>query len=332
MITASQICAAFGLPSERATLASLRHADFPTWRLNTSTGSYVVKRLVEPTEDFPRERFDRAMTLERSAIAAGIRTAEPVPPVHAGLGWCTKITGHGWFRAHAWVDHRPMTATDDIASWLGHTMATLHRLLPDPSEPDWPMMGIYPGSTWQSWFDEATSAGHEWGQTGLARLPYLEELTEHLRLLYSRPGRVLTHGDIDPGNVLITYSGPVLIDWDTVWPYSPTLQAGHVAHRFSGGDTGRALAILAAYRDAGGQTDTVGDALFHSIAGQKLASLAIQITVLLGQLPAPRWMDTANADRLVEDRLRGLADFVADLTDQAKRVLGQAGADRHKPD
>ncbi len=322
MITTDHICAAFGLPSEQATLAPLRHADFPTWRLTTSTGSYVVKRLVEPTEAFPRERFDRAMTLERSAIAAGIRTAEPVPPVRADLGWCTKITDHGWFRAHAWVDHRPLRATDDIASWLGPTMATLHQLIPDPSEPDWPSMGIHPVSAWRDWFDEAASAGREWAEVGLSQLSYLEELTEHFRLLYSRPDRVLTHGDIDPGNILITDNGPVLIDWDTVWPFSPTLQAGHVAHRFSHGDLGRARAILAAYRDAGGRIDTLGDALFHSVAGQKLASLAIQITVLLGHEPAPRWMDVANADRLVEDRLRGLADLVDDLTGQAKRVLG----------
>ncbi len=260
------------------------------------------------------------MSLERLAIAAGIRTAMPLTPVAPEFGWCTRIPGHGWFRAHAWLEHRPVAETDDLTAWLGETLATLHRLLPDDDSVDLTAVGIHPAANWRDWVAEAEDTGRSWSGLARSRLGYIDDLTERLRVLYSRPGQVVTHGDFEPNNVLITADGPALIDWDTVRTYPPALQAARVALRFGRGQDDRMMAILDAYRNAGGQLDGIGEELFFSRVGHRLASLGILIAVLLGRRQPPRWVNLATAERRVIDDLRGLPELVDDLVDHARFV------------
>lgn len=320
MVAAGQLCTAFGLPVRGATVERWRHGDFLTRRLTTADGTFLVKELAAASDALPRERFERAMTLERLAIAAGIRTAVPVTPVLPEFGWCTRIPGHGWFRAHAWLEHRPVAETDDLAAWLGETLATLHRLLPDNDDVDLTAAGIHPAASWHDWVAEAEGTGRSWSGLARRRLGDIDDLTKRLRVLYSRPDQVVTHGDFEPNNVLITADGPVLIDWDTIGSYPPALQAARVALRFGHGHNDRIVAILDAYRNAGGRFDGFGEELFFSPLGHRLASLGILIAVLLGRQQPPRWVNLATAEQRVLDDLRGLPALVDDLVDHARFV------------
>ncbi|WP_152362091.1 aminoglycoside phosphotransferase family protein [Microlunatus speluncae] len=320
MIDPDRLAEAFGL-SPGGSLEPLRHGDLPTWRWTIGTDRFVVKEIVPAAGELRREYVDRAMILERVASEAGIRTPEPVAPVRPDVGWCTKITGHGWYRAHAWVDHRPLSPDDEIAPWLGQTLATLHRLIPADDERDWHSLGIHDDATWRTWIDAAELGGRAWAGPARRRLPFIERLTDRLRSRYaSAPDWVVTHGDLDRQNVLIAADGPVLIDWETVWPYSAAMQAGQVALRFGHDRPDRVRAILDCYRKAGGRIDTVGADLFIGSAGHRLASLGIRMRVVLGLQPPPRWLDPDAADRQIGDQLRRLPDLVADLDDRARAV------------
>lgn len=322
MVDAGQLSTAFGLPVRGATVERWSHSDFLTRRLTTASGTFLVKELATAADPFPRERFERAMTLERLAIAAGIRTPVPLTPAAPEFAWCARIPGHGWFRAHAWLEHRPVAETDDLAVWLGGTMATLHRLLPDNEGVDLAAVGIHPAANWRDWVAEVEDTGRAWSGLARRRLGYIDDLTKRLSALYSRPDQVVTHGDFEPNNVLITAAGPALIDWDIVRTYPPALHAARVALRFGHGHNDRIVAILDAYRSAGGQLDGLGDELFFSRVGHQLASLGILIDVLLGRRQPPRWVNLATAEQRVVDQLRGLPELVDGLVDRA-RFLAQ---------
>lgn len=316
-----RVSAAFGLPERGATLEPWGHGDFPTWRLTTRSGAYLVKELAAESDEFPRERFERAMRLERHAIAAGIRTAEPLAPLSPDVGWATKIRGQGWFRAHAWIEHRPVAESDDLAGWLGPTMATLHRLLPAEEGADLTEAGVHPAAAWRDWVTEAEATARPWAGLARRRLGFIDGLTERLRRLYTLPDQVLIHGDIEPNNVLITADGPALIDWDTVWPYPPALQAGRVALRFGGDDNARINAILAAYVRAGGRLEGIGEELFFSRVSHQLSTLAILINVLLDRRSAPQWVKPVTAEQRVVDQLRGLPELVDRLIARARLLM-----------
>lgn len=321
MITADRLAQAFGLTTAGAVLEPLRHGDFPTWKLITADGRYVVKELAPAAADFPRAYVERAMGLEQYASDAGIRTATPLVPVRPEAGWCTKITGHGWYRAHRWVAHQPVRAGEQITGWLGQTMATLHRLMPNQPAPGLTIRGVRPNEIWREWIAEAERHGRSWAGPGRARLPFIEELSDRLRNLYARvPDWVITHADLEAHNILITRDGPVLIDWDTVWRFSAALQAGHAAFRIGEGRTDRIRAILDAYIDAGGRADWPGADLFLSAAAQKLAALGILITEQLGSRPVPRWAGTEDPDRQIADRFDRLPGLVDELDEQARRL------------
>lgn len=319
MPPATRLAAAFGLPTTDVRLEPVQHSDLPTWRMITNGSRHLVKRLVPGTKAFPRADIEQAMDLERAAAEAGIRTAEPLAPVRPTVGWCTKIDDHGWFRGHAWVEHRPLADSDDITTWLGQTLATLHRLQPSGTEPDWASLGLIPAETWSSWIEQAVAAGYPWATHARERLPYIETLTERLRALYARvPDPVVTHADVNPHNVLLANDGPVLIDWDTVWPSSAALQVGQVALKFGNGRPDRVWATLDAYRDAGGDIDWPAEGLFLGEAAHKLAALGIRIPVILGHREPPRWIDPETADRRIHETLQDLPELVDYLIDLAR--------------
>lgn len=288
-----------------------------TWRLETTTGRFIVKRLWGADEPGWRASLADGLALERLAAERGIAMPAAVPPKQPGIGSAAEIPGHGMFRVHEWIEHRPLAATDDIATWLGETLAELHALSPQPGapEPDW--YGIYPLSTWQQAFDGAAARGRSWSAIAHRRLPDIERLTDRIAQAFRKAADpVRTHCDIEPQNILITAGGPVLIDWDTGGIDSATLQVAQAALVCSFGDLSQASKTLAAYRAAGGSLASLGPDLLIRQAGLRLCRLHYRIEAdLPGMSDSSRVLHPE--DDQIGARLDGLPRFIDQLAEQS---------------
>ncbi len=289
------MASAFSLGLVRGELVPGAPSDCPTWRLTTSEGAYLVKSLRSGTDS-------RALWLEERALAAGLSVPAPVG------GGVRELAGHGMVRVYPWLEHRPYVYSPLVAGWLGRTLSVLHSLAPaSPPDVPWADRGVWPESVWTRW----ASAGKPWAAVLGERLPVVVGLSARLVEVYSRvPDWVVTHGDFEPHNVLITAEGPVLVDWDTVWVYSAALQAGRVAYAFGAGEPFRVRAILAAYE---GDVSWAGMDLFVSTLSHELASLGLRIAAVLGEIPAPRWLRLATADERIARQLDGLPALISRL-------------------
>ena len=211
-------------------------------------------------------------------VVAGHRAQEPVAEDWAAAG------SSGMFRVYR--RSRAVRPEDDIAEWLGRTMAMVHQLQPldQVGLPDWWRAAIRPRSDWEEWFTEARQRGEPWADRAWERLPRILELTARIEeVCETAPDLVMTHGDFKSHNLLMTASGPVLIDWDSVRADSAALEAGRMAHMFG-------AKTLDAYVAAGGDITWAGNDLNLSVVRNQLQGIFERILVLLDRIPAPRWM------------------------------------------
>lgn len=324
--TAQAAADAFGLERPTGALVPVQYSDHQTWRLSTRAGSYLVKRLSDPTS---HATIRRAMALEQAAIRAGIPTATPVRPIHpdAPDSLATTVDGIGCLRVYDWLPHRKLEPHDDISDWLGDVLARLHSLEPirPPAEPRWPDLGAWPEQQWLQWIERAGQQGKPWTAVARLRMPDIRRLTAAVQDTYAGPpDQVLTHGDLETHNVIQTEKGPVLIDWETVWPYSAALQAGRVALAFGDAEPERMRKILDAYARHGGSTKWPGERLLLSTASHEIASIAERIQAVLGKRPVPRWLDLETADRRIGDQLDELPAKLERLTGLAKLLSDQS--------
>jgi hypothetical protein len=259
------------------------------------------------------------MAFERRALEAGIDMAEPIPPVDPFLGWVTRINGR-LFRAFGWIEHRPLGPDDDIADWLGQTLAHIHRLNPlnRVGLPAWWRGSIWPRVIWDERFAEGRRRNKPWSDLGPEALPYILDITTRIeRLCAVAPDCVMTHGDIKAHNMLLAPTGPVLVDWDSVRSDSAALETGRIAYTF-GEPIGK---ILCAYVEAGGDIRWAGRDLFLGVARHDVQGLFLRIAVSLDEIPAPRWMgDLQETDRTIAETLRDLPGRVEHLDYLASKV------------
>ncbi|WP_433167013.1 phosphotransferase [Kribbella sp. CA-247076] len=303
--TAGVIAAAFELGEPVGDLVFVRRGDTDTWRLETSSGRYFVKGYWPTTggQFTPGRLLDQlavAMPFEERALAAGVDLAQPVSPREPELGWVTRIHDR-LFRVYRWVEGRTVRPDDDVTEWLGQTMALVHQLHPleEAGLPDWWRTALRPRSDWQEWFTEARRRGEPWSDAAWERLPRIVELTARIEQLCEvAPDRVLTHGDFKSHNILLTATGPVLIDWDSVRADSAALEAGRIAQML-----GRKT--LDAYVAAGGDITWTGDDLYLGVARANLHRIYDRVHVLLDHIPAPRWM--TNRETTTHELLDALA-------------------------
>lgn len=299
--TAAEVAGAFGLGEPVGELALVRRGDTDTWRLETDGGSYLVKGYwAETGGQFVAgglvDQLRVAMEFEARALAAGVELAEPVAPLEPVMGWATRI-GDRLFRVNRWIESRGPESDDDIAEWLGHTMAHVHRLQPVNATglPDWWRTALRPRADWEEWFAEAGRRGKSWSGLAQGSLPEIIETTARIEELCDRaPDCVTTHGDFKPHNVLITPSGPVLIDWDSVRVDSAALEAGRAAYIFGSGKPESMRRILTAYAEAGGDLTWTATDLFAGVARNQLQVLFEHVLVSLGHNPPARWMTAPN--------------------------------------
>lgn len=93
-----------------------------------------------------------------------------------------------------------------------------------------------------------------------------------------------------PFNVLLTRSGPVLIDWEVIGADSVSLEAGSAAVTFGRGDAGYVRRIPDSYRANGGElVGGLGENLFAHKLGSELGRLTGIIEDALAGRPLHGW-------------------------------------------
>ncbi|SNT65315.1 Predicted kinase, aminoglycoside phosphotransferase (APT) family [Asanoa hainanensis] len=303
-VTAEAVCAAFGLPERGATITVHTHV---TWRLTTKSAEFLAKRIPEAWAT----EIGAAMALEGAARAAGIPVPSPVVPVHPVVGCAARLPDGTLVRVSEWVDGRPIEAGDDLADWLGKTVARLNTLRPRAAaEPV--VYGIHPPESWAAWQAEGERQARPWAAMLARRRNDVAEATRWVKSAFERAGDyVETHRDLEPWNVLVTPQGPVIVDWDGAGGDSAGLVAAHAAYAFGGGHGPRTDRALAAYVAHGGRLPSPEDRFARRV-GLMLSRLAERINWTLGEGdPSP--FPIEELDRTAGDRLRDLPAFVADL-------------------
>ena len=317
------VAAAFGLASPVTEWAPVGLAwSNRVYRLDAGGRAYAVKEMRNPWGD-PRwqEWLAESWPFEQQAIAAGVAAPAPVPvPATGGcLAWLTRrdpALGTAPVRVHLWAAGElcgPGPVTPAVARWAGQVLAALHGLAARPRD-----RSLYPGpntttaSRWPDLTAAAARAGAAWaGLLGQAA-PAVRRIAELSAAAPFLPGQeVLSHGDIDQKNVIVTVRGPVLCDWDLVTPVIPRRELADVALSMGGWrDAQIARQVVRAYRRAGG-----GDAPFEPAdLGPALAAgldwIALNVERAIGLRPATN-AEAALAGRLVPGLVLAIPGEVA---------------------
>jgi Ser/Thr protein kinase RdoA (MazF antagonist) len=308
------ITEAFGLGRPTSDVLTHTYSSSPTWTLETASGRVLVKQVACAGW---RDALDRAMAFERRALQAGIAMPRAIRPVAPVFGCAAEVEGWGLVRAYEWVDGRPLADTDDVAEWLGGTLALLHRIEPlEHAEPQW--YGLYPAGQWEAWLAQGLERRRSWAPVLRRRLADVLAATAWITQTFRTAGDyVLTHRDVEPWNVLVTAAGPVLVDWDTAGPDSAGLEAAQAAVAFAGvgraePDPGAVRRTLAGYEQDGELRAARGPDALARRAGLRLNRLSGRLRMSLGhQASGP--VELVRVDMRAGEQLEELPAFLDTL-------------------
>ncbi|MFC6161369.1 phosphotransferase family protein [Kribbella jiaozuonensis] len=321
---AESIAKVFGLGRSIEPLTPVQHTSFETWRLRTASADYLVKRLWG-LEDPPWwTRIEQGMALEAAALAQGLPIARPVEPTAPAFGYAARVDDFGTVRLYDWIDHRTLTPADDVAAWLGRVAARLHGLMPLTGvQPEWRWWGVFPRDRWEEWAAIGRSQDKPWADALAEKVGFFGELGRSIQAAFTAADdQVLSHGDLEPYNVLVSAEGPVLIDWESVACESATLEFSRAALSFGGDDPARISRILQKYVDSGGTLAAIGDDLFLRTVSLHLCHLAERLDVEVGKEPPPGWMQGQDLTALISQDLQTLPQTVHRLRTLATACLG----------
>lgn len=317
------IAKAFGLGRPVEPLTPVQHTSFETWRLRTASGDYLVKRLWG-LEDPPWwTRIEQGMALESAALSHGLPIARPIEPLDPAFGYAARVDDFGTIRLYDWIDHRTLTAADDVAPWLGQIAAALHGLMPlTDVQPEWRWWGVFPRDRWEEWAALGRSQDKPWADALGQQVGFLDELGQSIQAAFTAADdQVLSHGDLEPYNVLLSPEGPVLIDWESVACESATLEIARAALSFGGEDPAGISRILQEYVDSGGALAPIGNDLFLRKISLHLCHLAERLDVEVGKEPPPGWMQGQDLAALISRDLQALPTAVTHLHHLATTCL-----------
>lgn len=324
---AAAIARVFELGVPAGSLDPIQAASFETWRLRTTNGQYLVKRLWRDEDPDQRDELESAMRYEEKAIGAGIRTAIPVRPPAPLFGWAAEVGPYGTFRVYEWLEHRNLLPTQDITSWYASTMATLHRLDPiteDRRRPKWRWLGVHAPEVWAEWLHRAEASGRPWASVARASLGDVLALSERIVAAFAEaPDLVISHCDVGPYNVLVTDEGPTLIDWDNAGPTKASSEMGRTIEVFASGEIDGMRNLWDAYKRAGGVARTEPPDLFIGLLTQHLSNVTERIMVSLGDEPPASWMNEPDINESIVAQLQSLPGRVHQLSQQGEAVLGR---------
>ncbi|MBE1608419.1 phosphotransferase enzyme family protein [Actinopolymorpha pittospori] len=293
---AEHVAEAFDLGRPTGPMRAHRYGSSETWRLETDSGAFLVKRLWTGEDPSWRPALEAAMVFEGACAATGVSMPTPVWPVDVAFGCAARLPEDGVVRVYPWLEHRTVEVSDDLAEWLGTTLARLHRTAPisgSTPEPEW--YGIFPAARWEAWLQDGVVQGRPWAAVLKERLPDVLRASRWVAEAFESTGPyVRTHRDVLPANVLVTAHGPVLVDFDTAGPDSAPLETATATLVFAlrgaaEPDRDRVGRTLAAYEGEGGQPLPPREDLLARRLGMKLGTLSERLDKTLGHAPAGSW-------------------------------------------
>ncbi|WP_433043581.1 hypothetical protein [Dactylosporangium sp. CS-033363] len=191
----------------------------------------------------------------------------------------------------------------DLAGWTGETLALLHarRSVGPAVRPV-----LHPLEAWHAWLDEHDGRDSEFVREVRGHLPTVAAALEHL----AQPGPPLTpvdsHRDVKPDNVVLTASGPILLDWDSAGPDLAEHELVRSALAM-GFEARKPFArTIKSYLRAGGCPIPSDPAVFHGIVEAQLQTAEWLLWRALGHRGDDR-AGRALAAAECLDRLRGAA-------------------------
>jgi Ser/Thr protein kinase RdoA (MazF antagonist) len=287
----ARVATALGLGSLQREPTNLKPADSnPVWAAETDRGQWIIKTAVPPGAWW-FEAMSQAGALELAARHAGIATPQPADE-RGDAGLWHDVSGDVYARAYRWVvGHHPDVPLDpNLASWLGHALAAIERtqLPADPYSDSG--YRLHPQAEWREWITEAVAAG----RLDAAAAAGLEALVSDLNdVIASGRGQAAIyqrlHRDVSALNILVTDSGPVLLDFDHSGPQVPWWE--FVADSFDLSSPALGLAepsrttvdaALAAYMAAGGVPGPADATAFTGMLAARLSFAAYLLWISCG--------------------------------------------------
>lgn len=221
------------------------------YRIETSTGVFAAKALNPGVMARPQApgNYRRAETIARKAAENGV----PALPALLWRGDIFCQTGEQYWMLFPWVEGRVLgegKITPAHCEKIGGVLGGIHALFPpsanEPEEAPAPMAdqwadflrrGREVKACWTAPLSQLLNNLSRWTREANAAAPILAAQT------------VLSHGDMDPKNVLWRRGEPLVIDWEAAGPVSPLQELLDTALYWSanGRDEERFSAFLKGY-------------------------------------------------------------------------------------
>lgn len=196
------------------------------------------------------------------AIALARRLEQHGIPVPAPASDVVTVVGD--LGVTAW---RQIEASDRTIDWasVGAIVRRVHELAPSDLPAGYPM----PSPTSFPWWDFETMLADVGGEIDPEALAGLRAAIGRHRDWGEMSSLVVCHGDVHPGNVLMTGAGPVLLDWDLMCIAAPGWDHAMLVtlEQRWGGQRGTYAAFAAGYgRSLADDRETIAFAELRNVA------------------------------------------------------------------
>jgi Ser/Thr protein kinase RdoA (MazF antagonist) len=224
--------------------AASRGEQGQVWRLETSTGTWAVKELLQRESEAD---VQRSAEFQEVAVRAGV----PAPAVVRTADRQVLLDVKGrQFRVFSWADILPPDPDVDPGK-VGVLVAAIHRLGHPSNGRAHPWYTEPVGAArWHELFRQLIAAGNPLGE----RLADLHDELCGLEQVLDEPSRLQQlHLDLWADNVRATTGGDLcVIDWDNCGPGDARQELAAVLFEYCSGRPARTRALYDAYVDAGG--------------------------------------------------------------------------------
>ncbi|TPQ22048.1 phosphotransferase enzyme family protein [Streptomyces sporangiiformans] len=225
------------------------------WKLSGNGTSWAVKELLFGCDE---RQVHRESALRNATEKLGISAPRLIPNRNDGyVSQLTPALGGSFVKLYDWVDGTEADASDPgILSWCGRTLAILHRAGEGASETPAPWYEqCHQEADWAELHKEVRRVAMPWSDA-LGRFIATSAVELAHYVTPSAPGDVVTsHLDMQPQNVLVGPTGPVLLDWDNAGSISAERELARVVYVWAGGNNfhaDSARRLVRAYLGAGG--------------------------------------------------------------------------------
>lgn len=227
---AGAILRAFGLGGAPRSVTPVAGAwSHRLYRLETAGQVYAVKQLLNPWDEPGwRDWLVEAWGFELHAYQAGISMPRPVAAIDGGcVADVETADGSGLVpvRVHEWVDGRPCPSGpvgEAVAQRVGADLGRMHGLDYAPGRRD-----VFPQPTrssvdgWPVLVERLRERDPDLAAAARAVEPWVARAGDMFDATETDNRRqVMSHGDVDQKNLLLTDAGPVLCDWDVAAPWN----------------------------------------------------------------------------------------------------------------